>query len=52
MLKNSKELFCNCPHPIQEVKKDYGEVRKAIESILDVEGYDDGSYGPLLVRCG
>jgi hypothetical protein len=24
-------------------------VRKAIEDILDVEGYDDGSYGPLLV---
>lgn len=37
---------------LQEVKKDYGEVRKAIESILDVEGYDDGSYGPLLVRFG
>lgn len=34
------------------MKKDYGEVRKAIESILDVEGYDDGSYGPLLVRLG
>ena len=25
-------------------------MRKAIEDILDVEGYDDGSYGPLLVR--
>lgn len=24
-------------------------MRKAIEDILDVEGYDDGSYGPLLV---
>lgn len=33
-----------------EVKKDYGAVRKAIEDILDVEGYDDGSYGPILVR--
>ncbi|GAX79053.1 hypothetical protein CEUSTIGMA_g6493.t1 [Chlamydomonas eustigma] len=32
------------------VKKDYGAVKKAIEDILDVEGYDDGSYGPLLVR--
>jgi len=32
------------------VKKDYGEVKKAIEDILDVEGYDDGSYGPVLVR--
>jgi hypothetical protein len=25
-------------------------VRKAIEDILDAEGYDDGSYGPVLVR--
>jgi len=27
-------------------------VRAAIEDALDVEGYDDGSYGPLLVRRG
>ena len=33
-------------------KRDYAEVRKALEGILDVEGYDDGSYGPLLVRQG
>jgi cytochrome c peroxidase len=25
-------------------------VRKAIEDVLDVEDYDDGSYGPLFVR--
>jgi hypothetical protein len=34
---------------LQEQKKDYNAVRKAIEDMLDVEGYDDGSYGPLLV---
>ncbi|KIZ05573.1 cytochrome c peroxidase [Monoraphidium neglectum] len=31
-------------------KPDYGAVRKAIEDVLDVDGYDDGSYGPVLVR--
>jgi cytochrome c peroxidase len=29
---------------------DYAAVRKAIVDLLDVEGYDDGSRGPLLVR--
>lgn len=29
---------------------DYDAVRKAIADMLDVEDYDDGSYGPLLVR--
>ena len=29
---------------------DYDAVRKAIVDILDAEGYDDGSYGPVLVR--
>ncbi|PNH10822.1 Cytochrome c peroxidase, mitochondrial [Tetrabaena socialis] len=29
---------------------DYGAVRASISSALDVEDYDDGSYGPLLVR--
>jgi len=29
---------------------DYEAVKTAIRSILDVEGYDDGSYGPVLVR--
>jgi len=33
-----------------EAPKDYGAVKKAIEDLLDVEGYDDGSYGPVLVR--
>jgi len=29
---------------------DYDAVRKAIAEILDVEDYDDGSFGPLFVR--
>jgi len=29
---------------------DYGAVRKAIAELLDAESYDDGSYGPVLVR--
>lgn len=33
-----------------EPKKDYDAVRKAIENLLDAEDYDDGSYGPVLVR--
>eukprot|EP00877_Chromochloris_zofingiensis_P009410 jgi/Chrzof1/4722/Cz14g23320.t1 len=36
--------------PAKEVKKDYDAVRKDIEDALDVENYDDGSYGPVLVR--
>lgn len=35
---------------ISEPKKDYGAVRQAIENLLDAEDYDDGSYGPVLVR--
>ncbi|CAF1004015.1 unnamed protein product [Didymodactylos carnosus] len=31
-------------------KVDYKSVREAIANLLDVEGYDDGSYGPLFVR--
>ncbi|KAG8931329.1 heme peroxidase [Tulasnella sp. 419] len=31
-------------------KEDYQKVYNKIASILDVEGYDDGSYGPVLVR--
>ena len=31
-------------------KPDYDAVRKAIADMLDVEEYDDGSYGPLFVR--
>jgi hypothetical protein len=30
---------------LQEPKKDYAAVRKAIENVLDAEDYDDGSYG-------
>uniref|UniRef100_A0A7R9VR88 Cytochrome c peroxidase, mitochondrial n=2 Tax=Chlamydomonas euryale TaxID=1486919 RepID=A0A7R9VR88_9CHLO len=33
-----------------EPKKDYKAVKDAILDMLDVEGYDDGSYGPVLVR--
>ena len=29
---------------------DYSALRNAIEDILEKEGYDDGSYGPLFVR--
>jgi hypothetical protein len=54
MHANSCAHTCVCclPPPslcAQDRKGDYGAVRKAIEDILDVEGYDDGSYGPLLV---
>lgn len=34
----------------QEFKPDYKAVRAAIEDVLDDEDYDDGSYGPVLVR--
>lgn len=34
---------------MQEPKKDYDAVRKAIENLLDAEDYDDGSYGELLL---
>lgn len=37
--------------PQAPAKPDYDAVRKAIEDVMDVEGYDDGSYGPVLVRC-
>ena len=30
--------------------RDYDAVRSAIAGLLDAEGYDDGSYGPVLVR--
>lgn len=29
---------------------DYGAVKKAIAGLMDKDGYDDGSYGPVLVR--
>ncbi|MCJ1368738.1 L-ascorbate peroxidase 3 [Acarospora aff. strigata] len=31
-------------------KPDYAAVREDIASLLDAEDYDDGSYGPILVR--
>lgn len=31
-------------------KPDYGKVRKALEDLMDAPDYDDGSYGPLMVR--
>jgi hypothetical protein len=30
--------------------KDYGAVKQAVADLMDVDGYDDGSYGPVLVR--
>jgi hypothetical protein len=42
------------PSPAQvglAAKRDYGAVRKAIEDVLESNpDYDDGSYGPVLVR--
>lgn len=36
---------------VQESKPDYGAVRKAIADVLEKdENYDDGHYGPILVR--
>jgi catalase (peroxidase I) len=31
-------------------KVDYAAVRKAVADLMDKDGYDDGSYGPVLVR--
>lgn len=36
-------LWCVCL--LQEPKKDYAAVKKAIEDLLDADDYDDGSYG-------
>eukprot|EP01025_Chloroclados_australasicus_P017293 TRINITY_DN1879_c1_g1_i1.p2 TRINITY_DN1879_c1_g1~~TRINITY_DN1879_c1_g1_i1.p2 ORF type:complete len:152 (-),score=9.94 TRINITY_DN1879_c1_g1_i1:94-549(-) len=38
------------PLQLTSTPGDYDAVRKAIADILEVENYDDGSYGPLLVR--
>ncbi|KAG1668138.1 hypothetical protein FOA52_005130 [Chlamydomonas sp. UWO 241] len=38
------------PEPLSSAKKDYGAVKAAVIDMLDVEDYDDGSYGPILVR--
>lgn len=36
---------------LQDAKPDYGAVRKAIADVLEKdEDYDDGHYGPILVR--
>ena len=35
---------------MQSSKPDYEAVRKAIAGVLENEDYDDGSYGPVLVR--
>ncbi|KAK9807871.1 hypothetical protein WJX72_011750 [[Myrmecia] bisecta] len=37
-------------NPSKPFKPDYNAVREAIADILDKEGYDDGSTGPILVR--
>lgn len=36
--------------PEKPVVKDYGAVRAAVAKVLDADGYDDGTYGPVLVR--
>uniref|UniRef100_A0A061R9T9 Cytochrome c peroxidase, mitochondrial n=1 Tax=Tetraselmis sp. GSL018 TaxID=582737 RepID=A0A061R9T9_9CHLO len=36
--------------PPKSAQPDYDAVRKAIADILEAEDYDDGSYGPVLVR--
>ena len=36
--------------PKSIIKPDYGKVRKALEDLMDAPDYDDGSYGPLMVR--
>lgn len=35
----------------KSTRGDYGKVREAIADLLDAPNYDDGSYGPLLVRA-
>jgi len=43
----------SCERVVEQTKGggvDYAQVRKAIEDALEKEGYDDGSYGPVLVR--
>lgn len=37
------------PAPVS-TEGDYGAVRSAVANILDKDDYDDGSYGPVLVR--
>lgn len=45
------DQFLGVPVSSKEITiADYAQVREAIAELLDVEGYDDGSYGPLLVR--
>ncbi|GMH35454.1 hypothetical protein BSKO_03322 [Bryopsis sp. KO-2023] len=36
--------------PGTSAKPDYEAVRKAIADLMEVEDFDDGSYGPILVR--
>ncbi|KAK9809796.1 hypothetical protein WJX73_007395 [Symbiochloris irregularis] len=43
-------LFQKESHIPLPPKKDYDKVRAAIEDALDKDDYDDGSYGPVLVR--
>lgn len=38
------------PIPKEITMADYEEVKKSIADLMDVDNYDDGSYGPLLVR--
>lgn len=36
--------------PAAPVKPDYDAVRKAVADVMEKDSYDDGSYGPVLVR--
>ncbi|KAG4301477.1 hypothetical protein PCK1_002403 [Pneumocystis canis] len=52
--KNGMESF-QCLIPRKPVQKDYHKVYKEIAELLnsdEVEDYDDGSLGPILVRLG
>ncbi|CEO94418.1 hypothetical protein PBRA_000203, partial [Plasmodiophora brassicae] len=43
--------FCDAPKKEAEAKVDYEQLRKDIAAILEKDPrYDDGSYGPVLVR--
>ncbi|KAK9843629.1 hypothetical protein WJX81_000152 [Elliptochloris bilobata] len=43
-------VFGAPPAQKEAVKRDYGAVRKAIADLLEADEYDDGSFGPILVR--
>lgn len=44
------DQFLGVPTSKVPTAEDYAAVRASIASLLDSENYDDGSYGPVLVR--